>query len=91
MFKVKEDEEREIEEEEEPQKKPLEFYWDMNNWVHSTPSILKQGRVVREEAEFVDEFDDEEKQEKVKAYLSNQDPYTKRLVSIVEDKCKLIR
>ena len=63
----------------------------MSNWVHLTPSILNQGRVVREEAEFVDEFDDEEKQEKVKAYLAKQDPYTNRLVSIAEDRCKLIR
>lgn len=61
----------------------------MENWVHMTPSILKQGRVGREEPEFAEELEDETKQELIKKQLADKDPYVKRLSSIVEDKSRL--
>ena len=63
----------------------------MDNWVHYTPSILYQGRMVREEPEFTEDFDDEEEQNKIKKKLVDKDPYMPRLASIVEDKRKITR
>lgn len=55
------------------------------------PSILNQGRVSREEPEFIEDFDDEEKQDKIKQLLLEKDPYVMRLKPIRDDKCSLIR
>ena len=63
----------------------------MDNWIHYTPSILNQGRTVREEPEFTEDFDDEEEQNKIKKKLVDKDPYMPRLVSIIEDKRKITR
>ena len=91
LYKVKEDEDREIEEEETPAQLTTDHCWKMSNWVHYTPSILLQGRVTREEPEFIDDFDDEDKQTEVKDKLIAKDPYEPRLSPITNDKRNLNR
>lgn len=91
LYHVKEDEEREIEDEETPAKLTLDHCWKIDNWVHYTTSVLKQGRVVREEPEFVEEFEDEEEQQRVKKTLAEKDLYMPRLAPIVADERYLKR
>ena len=92
IFRVKEDEEREIEEEEAPATKPdIDFYWKMENWLHLSPGILRQGRTVREEAEFTEDFDDEDQQNKIRQKLVDMDPYAPRLTPVSADTRTLTR
>ena len=79
----------EIEKEEEPKKKDLNFFWDLENWTHFSSNILKQGRLVHQELKYPedDETEDEER-EKIKKYAVSLDPYEERLKSITKDKCE---
>lgn len=77
----------EIEKEEEPLKKKLNFYDDANNWVHFYPNILLQGRVVHQELRFSEEDDiEDEEKENIKKYAVSIDPFEDRLKPITQDK-----
>ena len=91
LYKVKEDEEREIEDEETPIKLSSKHCWKIDNWVHLTPNILKQGRIVREEPEFIVDFDNDDEQTKIKQKLIQNDPYMLRLAPIMLDKRNIKR
>lgn len=79
----------EIEKEEEPKKKNLDFFWDLNNWVHFSPNILMQGRIIHQELKYPeDDETEEEEREKIKKYAVSLDPYEERLKSANRDKCE---
>lgn len=67
--------------------KPLPFkdMASLKNWVHFSPSILKEGRVKRKDIE----EEDEAKKEQMEKERLKEDPYETRLKSISEDKCML--
>ncbi len=79
----------EIEKEEEPKPRNLEFYWDKSSWLHHKPSILKQGRIKHQEITFgEDDETEEEELGKIKKYAVSLDPFENRLKPIIDDKNK---
>ncbi len=80
----------EIERNEEPIERPLNFYWSLENWLHFTPEINCFGRVTAEEIEYLDPELEDEAKDKIRAEIKKVGLPKARLVSIVKDKSRLI-
>ena len=87
LYRFQEENDREIEdntpEEGEIVKPTVQQMNDINNWVHYTPSILKQGRLKHKEPK-AEEGGDEEEGAAMKREIA-KDPWEPRLKPIVKD------
>lgn len=79
----------EIEKEEELKRERLEYYLNLENWLHLSPEITANGRTTREELEFVEDFDEDAKEVIKKQILKLLNP-SKRLKPIIKDESRLI-
>lgn len=82
-YKLNEEDNKEIEAiEAEEQKLPsFQDLQKLDNWVHLSQGILKEGRVVH----FKPELGEEEDEEKVMKAIETNDPFDARLKSIQSD------
>jgi len=74
----------EIEKEEELKREKLDFYMNLENWLHLSPEITNNGRMTKEELEFIDDTEEEIKENLRKEILKSLSP-SKRLKPIIKD------
>lgn len=91
VYKVKLEEEQqetgfeEIEKEEELKREKLDFYLKIENWLHLNPEITENGRSTKEEFEFIEDIDEETK-DNIKKQLGKLVQPAHRLKPISTDK-----
>lgn len=78
-----------IDKEEELKTEKLEYYLNLDNWVHLLPEITNNGRITKEEVEFNEDVDEDSK-EVIRKQISLLDPPSKRLKPISKDSRKVI-
>ena len=79
----------ELEKEEEVKREKLSFYMNLENWLHFSPEICKNGRVTLEEFEFAEDMEEEAKDALRKELVDIIAPAL-RLKPITKDKSKLM-